>query len=235
MLRINTSLTYHINKMTHCIAHNISSPLGWTSDDNIAAVLEGHHKLQTHEGKWQLKQSFVASLFDDNAVEQRFNSYVGDVGLPLSRFEMLVVLSVKQAAQQADVNLNSSDVGIVIATTKGNVELLSNNNQPHIPRQRTLIGLSANTIARVLGNPNAPHVMCNACISGAHALLFGHRLLQMGRYRQVVVCGCDVQSAFIVSGFQSFSCLFARPLQAVRPLSRRAEPWRSSGNNDIIR
>ena len=148
MLRINTSLTYHINKMTHCIAHNISSPLGWTSDDNIAAVLEGHHKLQTHEGKWQLKQSFVASLFDDNAVEQRFNSYVGDVGLPLSRFEMLVVLSVKQAAQQADVNLNSSDVGIVIATTKGNVELLSDNNQPHIPRQRTLIGLSANTIAR---------------------------------------------------------------------------------------
>ena len=211
MLCINTSLTHHINKMTHCIAHNISSPLGWTSDENIAAVLEGHHKLQTHEGKWQLKQSFVASLFDDNAVEQRFNSYVGDVGLPLSRFEMLVVLSVKQAAQQADVNLNSSDVGIVIATTKGNVELLSDNNQPHIPRQRTLIGQSANTIARVLGNPNAPHVMCNACISGAHALLFGHRLLQMGRYRQVVVCGCDVQSAFIVSGFQSFHAFSQAP------------------------
>lgn len=115
--------------MTHCIAHNISSPLGWTSEENFAAVLQGRTKLATHKDKWALPQSFVASLFDDNAVEERFNSHVGDVGLALSRFEMLVVLSVKQAAEQAQINLSSSDVGIVLATTKGNVELLSPTNQ----------------------------------------------------------------------------------------------------------
>jgi len=197
--------------MTHCIAHNISSPLGWTSEENFAAVLQGRTQLTTHEGKWGLPQSFVASLFDDNAVEERFNSHVGDVGLALSRFEMLVVLSVKQAAEQAQINLSSSDVGIVLATTKGNVELLSPTNQPHIPRQRTLIAPSAAAIAHALGSPNTPHVVCNACISGAHALLFAHRLLEMGQYRQVVVCGCDVQSAFIVSGFQSFKAFSQAP------------------------
>ena len=197
--------------MTHCIAHNISSPLGWTSEENFAAVLQGRTKLATHKGKWALPQSFVASLFDDNAVEERFNSHVGDVGLALSRFEMLVVLSVKQAAEQAQINLSSSDVGIVLATTKGNVELLSPTNQPHIPRQRTLIAPSAAAIAHALGSPNTPHVVCNACISGAHALLFAHRLLEMGQYRQVVVCGCDVQSAFIVSGFQSFKAFSQAP------------------------
>ncbi len=197
--------------MTHCIAHNISSPLGWTSEENFAAVLQGRTKLTTHKGKWALPQSFVASLFDDNAVEERFNSHVGDVGLALSRFEMLVVLSVKQAAEQAQINLSSSDVGIVLATTKGNVELLSPTNQPHIPRQRTLIAPSAAAIAHALGSPNTPHVVCNACISGAHALLFAHRLLEMGQYRQVVVCGCDVQSAFIVSGFQSFKAFSQAP------------------------
>ena len=197
--------------MTHCIAHNISSPLGWTSEENFAAVLQGRTQLTTHEGKWGLPQSFVASLFDDNAVEERFKSHVGDVGLPLSRFEMLVVLSVKQAAEQVKIDLGSRDVGIVIATTKGNVELLSPTNQPHIPRQRMLIGPSAEAIARALGNPNTPHVVCNACISGAHALLFAHHLLELGRYRQVVVCGCDVQSAFIVSGFQSFKAFSQAP------------------------
>ena len=197
--------------MTHCIAHNISSPLGWTSEENFAAVLQGRTKLTTHKDKWALPQSFVASLFDDNAVEERFNSHVGDVGLALSRFEMLVVLSVKQAAEQAQINLSSRDVGIVLATTKGNVELLSPTNQPHIPRQRTLIAPSAAAIAHALGSPNTPHVVCNACISGAHALLFAHRLLEMGQYRQVVVCGCDVQSAFIVSGFQSFKAFSQAP------------------------
>lgn len=197
--------------MTHCIAHNISSPLGWTSEENFAAVLQGRTQLTTHKGKWGLPQSFVASLFDDNAVEERFKSHVGDVGLPLSRFEMLVVLSVKQAAEQVKIDLGSRDVGIVIATTKGNVELLSPTNQPHIPRQRMLIAPSAEAIARALGNPNTPHVVCNACISGAHALLFAHHLLELGRYRQVVVCGCDVQSAFIVSGFQSFKAFSQAP------------------------
>lgn len=197
--------------MTHCIAHNISSPLGWTSEENFAAVLQGRTKLATHKGKWALPQSFVASLFDDNTVEERFNSHVGDVGLALSRFEKLVVLSVKQAAEQAQINLSSSDVGIVLATTKGNVELLSPTNQPHIPRQRTLIAPSAAAIAHALGSANTPHVVCNACISGAHALLFAHRLLEMGQYRQVVVCGCDVQSAFIVSGFQSFKAFSQAP------------------------
>ena len=197
--------------MTHCIAHNISSPLGWTSEENFAAVLQGRTQLTTHEGKWGLPQSFVASLFDDNAVEERFKSHVGDVGLTLSRFEMLVVLSVKQAAEQVKIDLGSRDVGIVIATTKGNVELLSPTNQPHIPRQRMLIAPSAEVIARALGNPNTPHVVCNACISGAHALLFAHHLLELGRYRQVVVCGCDVQSAFIVSGFQSFKAFSQAP------------------------
>lgn len=197
--------------MTHCIAHNISSPLGWTSEENFAAVLQGRTQLTTHEGKWGLPQSFVASLFDDNAVEERFKSHVGDVGLTLSRFEMLVVLSVKQAAEQVKIDLGSRDVGIVIATTKGNVELLSPTNQPHIPRQHMLIAPSAEAIARALGNPNTPHVVCNACISGAHALLFAHHLLELGRYRQVVVCGCDVQSAFIVSGFQSFKAFSQAP------------------------
>ena len=197
--------------MTHSIAHNISSPLGWTSEENFAATIQRRTKLKTHNTKWGLQQAFVAALFDDNAVEERFHNIVGKPALQLSRFEMLVVLSVREAAKQANVNLTSHDVGIVLATTKGNIELLSPCNQPHLPRQRTLLAPSAEAIARALGSPNEPYILCNACISGAHALLFAHRLLQMGRYRQVVVCGCDVQSAFIVSGFQSFKAFSNAP------------------------
>ena len=52
-----------------------------------------------------------------------------------------------------------------------------------------------------------PIVVCNACISGVSAMILGNRLLELGLYDHAIVCGVDVQSPFIISGFQSFKAL----------------------------
>ncbi len=50
-------------------------------------------------------------------------------------------------------------------------------------------------------------VISNACVSGVLAMLYAHRLMTQGHYKNIIVCGCDVLSEFIVSGFQSFFSL----------------------------
>lgn len=54
-------------------------------------------------------------------------------------------------------------------------------------------------------------MVCNACISGASALILAQRLLQTNAYDTAVVCGVDVQSPFILSGFHAFHALSLQP------------------------
>ena len=53
--------------------------------------------------------------------------------------------------------------------------------------------------------------MSNACISGLAALIQGMRMLRSGAYDHVVVVGAEVQSRFIVTGFQSLKALSLQP------------------------
>ena len=193
-----------------CIADNICSPLGWTTNENFARVMHGESKLTRHDGKWNLPRPFVASLFPDGAIAERFSTISTDAGR-YTRFEQLAILSISYALAQTHIDAADKRVLFVLSTTKGNVELLDDENQPSIPRERIRLGKSAAVIARFFGNPNQPVVVSNACISGVCAQATAHRLMQSGRYTHAVVCGCDVQSKFIVSGFQSFKALSSEP------------------------
>lgn len=119
-------------------------------------------------------------------------------------FTHLCIHSAEQAIQDANIEASSSSVVFVLSTTKGeHLQLLS-------PAQQ---------IVRYFNNPNSPIVVSNACVSGVSAQIVAQRLLQTGKYTTAVVIGCDVQSQFIVSGFQSFKALSdspCRPFDAER-------------------
>ena len=90
----------------------------------------------------------------------------------------------------------------ILSTTKGdNLDLLT-------PAQQ---------IARHFGNPNAPVVVSNACTSGVCAQITAQRLLEAGMYQYAVVVGCDIQTKFIVSGFQAFKALSPAPCLPFSP------------------
>ena len=192
------------------IADNIISPLGLTSEENYMAVKDGRTGVVRYAGHWGLPDPFMAALIDRESLP----SLPDEEGLTI--FEKMVLLSIRQALSQCDVDVTSKRTQLVLSTTKGNVELLGEATTqrcltPSCPDPRVLLGEAAKTIARYLGNPNLPIVVSNACISGVCAQIEASRLLQTGRYDHVIVCGADVLSPFIVSGFQSLKALTDEP------------------------
>ena len=119
-------------------------------------------------------------------------------------FVPLCIQSAEQAIAEAQIDASDKSVIFILSTTKGdNLDLLT----------------PAESIARHLGNPNPPIVVSNACTSGVCAQVTAMRLLDAQMYETAIVIGCDIQSRFIVSGFQAFKALSpeaCRPFDAER-------------------
>ncbi len=116
-------------------------------------------------------------------------------------FVPLCIRSVEMAADKSEI-LKSPETVFVVSTTKGDqLDLLT----------------PAKEIAQHFGNPNLPVVVSNACTSGVCAQITAMRLLEAGFYRHAVVTGCDIQTKFIVSGFQAFKALSQEPCLPFSP------------------
>ena len=187
--------------MVYKIADNILSPLGATTAENYQAVKAGRSALARYDQRWSLPDKVLtASLFSQEQEQQFLIS-------GLSRFESMVVTSVREALSQTTLDVSQPNVILIISTTKGDVELLEESPEAdHLSPAD-----SAQRIARELGFTTNPIVVCNACISGLSALILASRLLEDGQYDYAVVCGADSQSRFIVSGFLSLKALSPEP------------------------
>ena len=173
--------------MIYCVGHHIISPLGEGSAANHAAMRAGHSGLRVYTSRFEDVEPFCASLF---ATPQEF--------VPLC------IRSIEGAidSQSADLSLKSPATIFILSTTKGDqLDLLT----------------PAQAIVRHFGNPNPPIVVSNACTSGVCAQITALRLLEAGLYEHAVVVGCDLQSKFIVSGFQAFKALSPEPCLPFSP------------------
>ena len=118
-------------------------------------------------------------------------------------FVPLCIRSVETALTSCLSPLASDPQTIfILSTTKGdNLDLLT----------------PAKAIAAHFGNPNQPIVVSNACTSGVCAQITAKRLLESGLFKHAIVIGCDLQSRFIVSGFQAFKALSPEPCLPFNP------------------
>lgn len=189
---------------TAVIADNIISPLGFTSAENYAAVKTGHTALMRYDGRWNIPTAFVASFTDREKIldECRKEGIHG----AYTYFEKMTILSIQKALSQCSVDASSPHTLFILSTTKGNVDMLRKNEED-VPADRIMLGSAAKAIAEHFGNGNQPIVVSNACISGVSAQITAMRLLQSGMYDNVIVCGVEVLSPFIVSGFLSLMAL----------------------------
>jgi 3-oxoacyl-[acyl-carrier-protein] synthase-1 len=146
---------------------------------------------------------YTASLFPE---EQRHDDDA------YTFFEQLCITSASDAIARSGIDPTSARCRFFLSTTKGNVHLLANGET-----ERALLGTSANLICRHFGNPNPPLVVSNACISGLSAQIAAMRSIEAGLCDTAVVIGCDVQSEFIISGFQ---CLHALSPDPCRPFDK---------------
>ena len=163
------------------IADNILSPLGLTTSENLHALQEHRSALALHQ-LWEIPEPFMASLFAEGQLQK--HSYEGALRQ-----------SIAQALSQVpDLDVTSPKTVLIISSTKG---------QTTGPEGETM-GKTAARLARHFGIQTQPITVSNACISGLAAQILAMRLLEMGEYDTAIVAGCDIQTKFIVSGFQSF-------------------------------
>lgn len=180
----------------YCHGYGVRTPLGNNAGELLQCILEGRTALKLHTGVFGCPVPFVASLFEDRA------SAPG-----LSFFESIAV----EAAKDALAGTDSASVALVLASIKGNVEKIGGED--------VSLAASARRIADALGMEIPPLVVSNACISGLAGLVQGLRMLRSGRYSKVLVLGAEVQSKFIVTGFQSLKALSmeqCKPFDAAR-------------------
>ena len=176
-----------------CIGESILSPLGATPAENFAAVCRGESALQRYEGMFGVREPFVASLMDRGRWTVPGRTF----------FDSIVIEAAQRAVEAAGIDPASPRTAFVLSTIKGNIE--------YIDTQDVTLACSARRLADAFGNPNPAVVVSNACISGLAALLQGRRMLLSGRFDHVVVVGAEVQSRFIVTGFQSLKALSEAP------------------------
>ena len=190
------------------VANNIISPLGMSTAENYAAVKAGRSELKRHDGLWDLPEPFTASLINREAVtEMAAQLHIDD---RYTFFEKMIILSAAKALEQTTIDPTSDRVLFILSTTKGNVFLLDK-RETGFPEERVRLGMAAKQMTDFFHNPNTPIVVSNACISGVCAQIEAMRELELGNFDYVVTVGADVQSAFIVSGFQSFKALSVEP------------------------
>ena len=188
--------------MATIISDNITSPLGQTTEQTYKAVREGksglsHYPCENGEGGWNdLPFSIEASLFN----KEQWDKIMVD---GFSKFESLVLHSVKAAI--STLIFNKERAILILSSTKGDIELLEKGEE--MPS----LADAAKKVSLAIGIENDPIVVCNACISGVSAIILGQRLVDCGNYTHAIVCGADVQSRFIVSGFQSLKALSDEP------------------------
>ena len=188
--------------MATVISDNITSPLGLTTEQTYKAVRQGksglsHYPCENGEGGWNdLPFPIEASIFN----KEQWDKIMVD---GFSKFECLVLHSVKAAI--STLNFNKEHAILILSSTKGDIELLEKGED------MSSLADAAKKVSMAIGIENDPIVVCNACISGVSAIILGQRLVDCGNYSNVIVCGADVQSRFIVSGFQALKALSEEP------------------------
>jgi 3-oxoacyl-[acyl-carrier-protein] synthase-1 len=182
------------------VADNIISPLGKTSAENFAQLKNNASGVKQHKDEMLSPTPFFASLFDkDEVFIDEDNNY--------TKFEQLLIASITDALKNSAIDPKNKSTVLIVSSTKGNINLLETETNSTILQKRISMSTSAKLVAEHFGFQNQPVVISNACISGVMAIITGMRMLRMGQYENAVICGADVISKFIVSGFQSFQAL----------------------------
>lgn len=185
------------------LSTNITSPLGYTTEQNYQAVMFGQTSALALYPSWKgMPEPLTAALFSEAQMTEL--SVAG-----YTRFESIAIRSIEEALRQVELDIHSDRTLFILSTTKANIEELA----PAIQQDGDYLepGKTARKIMTYFGMKTEPVVVCNACISGVTAQLLARRLMYAGYYDQAIVCGVDRVSPFVVAGFMSFKTLSATP------------------------
>jgi 3-oxoacyl-(acyl-carrier-protein) synthase len=170
--------------------------LGNSLSEIVANIEAGKSGVKNGSKSFANGQSFPLGAVDDAFSSQ----YEITNKSSYSRLEQMMISSTLDAAKNTTVDFSSTSTLFIFSTTKGNIDNLNHDQSDYIH------SLADNVVA-YFKNPNKPICVSNACISGVSAVIYAHRLIQRGEYKNIIVVGGDLLTDFVVSGFDSFRSL----------------------------
>lgn len=189
---------------------SLITPLGFSSAETFDNLLKGESGLK------QLSSSASdfstwASYFSE--IQQKM---LNEMAMPVAntRFEKLLFYPLKKVIEENDIDPKSSKTLFLFSTTKGNIELIGNEN---VKLDQLNLFESVKKISLYFGNPNKPFVVSNACISGLAVQITAMQLLQSEIYDTIIIAGADTVNTFVLEGFNSLKALSSEPC---RPFDR---------------
>ncbi|MDX1279165.1 beta-ketoacyl synthase N-terminal-like domain-containing protein [Oceanihabitans sediminis] len=185
---------------------NIISSLGFNTETVVENIHNEVSGLQRIDDKSILPEPFYTSLIPTEKLQETFKKLnpKGDY----TRLEQMMISSLHKVIEASNIELNER-VGLIISTTKGNIDALDENNPFH--KDRAYLSELGNQIKDFFQFKNDAIVVSNACVSGILAVAVAKRYIEQGEYDHVFITSGDVITEFILSGFNSFQALSSEP------------------------
>ena len=179
--------------------NNVISALGFSTEENAMQIEANNSGVKLIEDTNYFHSSFYGSLIDKSRLNEAFLKL--ETTEEFSVLEKAMILSLKKVIVASQITVNKR-VGLIISTTKGNIEALKRENQ-----SKAYLSSLAQTIKDFFGFQQQPIVVSNACVSGLIAISVAKRYILQDEFDDVLVVSGDLVSEFIISGFNSFQAL----------------------------
>lgn len=186
--------------------NNIVSSLGFDSETVVNNIHNQVTGLQFIEDQNLLQQSFCSSLISRDALSKSFASLNNEGNF--TRLEQMMIISLNNVIKSSKIPL-TKHVGLIISTTKGNIDVLDKNSK--FPKERAYLSVLGKKIKDFFKFKNDAIVISNACVSGILAVAVAKRYISHGIYDHVFIVSGDIVTEFILSGFNSFQALSDEP------------------------
>lgn len=193
-------------KKLYLLDDAIISPLGFSTSENLNAIRNNISGLKFHENKRFDSGGFYAGIIENELLNQHFSK----IGSPESftKLEKMMLLAVHEILSK-NPDLDKCKTSLIISTTKGNIDLLHENNC--FPEKRVYVAELAKAIKDFFKFQTEPIIVSNACVSGGLAIAIAKRFILARKFENAIIVGGDLVSDFVASGFQSFQALSELP------------------------
>lgn len=188
--------------------HHIISSLGFSTSENFQKLLLEESGIQKYYR--DNNETYYSSQVDKKKLDYLFET-IGNAS-NYTTLEKLMLLSVDSLLKDSNFSIGSK-TGLIIATTKGNIDVLSKDSPFYQDKKRSYLPELGKQIKDFFGFQHEAILLSNACVSGVLAIAIAKRFIKAKVYDEVIVVGGDLVSEFILSGFTSFQAISEEPCQ----------------------
>ena len=138
--------------MIYLAGDNIISSLGFSTSENVDKIYDGYCGIKLSEDNRVYPEPIHISCVETEILENE----TGRIGVPdgYTRFEKLAILSITKALLNSGIDISHKNTLIILSTTKGNIDLLDEEEATKYDEQRIHLWSSAREIQQYFKNPN---------------------------------------------------------------------------------